>query len=607
MRTLRVLLFGTLSTAVWPAYLGLLAYTTRQAPWPKTLAVPLAAALGLTALALFVIRLSGWSLRSGGWAHETLGMPEQVTRQLRAAIATLVVVHLLFLLPAFLISEGYLSNQGRPTSAPSVVRLLIVSFEIAVLAIAFRLMRKHSALVVWLHESPVGQARQWQYRRAFRFVMLAAILGVIGLDATGYSYSARRLANGAVGSLAAVTLCWGFYRVLIRAIDRHSWAWLRLTRSLKRHQQTAEMGLPDDLAGRLRQLSRYCTLILGLVLAAWVWDIDMALFQFVGGLPLWTVNASDELYVTVGDLTRAVVIMALTSAAWMHMSTFFAVAVFPRIRDDPGIRFAMVTLCRYAVLGVGLLAALSAIHMGVEKIGMVLAALGVGLGFGLQEIVSNFICGIILLLERPIRVGDTVTVSGMTGRVDRINIRATTIHNGDNQSIIVPNRAFITGDLINWTLKDRIVRIGLRVKVAPGTDPDRVAELLLTIAREDPDVLRTPAPSALMEEFSDSALIFSMSVHVPDPGLSGRVRHRLYSQIQRRFEEAGIQIPLPTQALLVRTVDGKLARGFVTSSDVRIDPASPTPSGPWLAASARPTPDAIAATPPPGESERGSI
>src|SRR5262249_7132376 len=156
-------------------------------------------------------------------------------------------------------------------------------------------------------------------------------------------------------------------------------------------------------------------------------------------------------------------------------------------------------LCRYAVLGVGLLAGLSAIHLGIEKIGVVLAALGVGLGFGLQEIVSNFVCGIILLLERPIRVGDVVTVSEMTGKVERINIRATTITNGDNQSIIVPNRAFITGDLVNWTLKDKIIRVSIRVKAAHGTDPDVVAELLLSLAREDPDVLRNPVPASYMD------------------------------------------------------------------------------------------------------------
>src|SRR5207302_4028048 len=141
------------------------------------------------------------------------------------------------------------------------------------------------------------------------------------------------------------------------------------------------------------------------------------------------------------------------------------VFVFPRMPDDPGVRFAAVTLCRYAVLGLGLLCGLSAVHMGLERIGMVLAALGVGLGFGLQEIVSNFVCGIILLLERPIRIGDVVTVASTTGKVDRINIRATTIINGDNQSMIVPNREFITGNLVNWTHKDKILRVTIKVGV----------------------------------------------------------------------------------------------------------------------------------------------
>ena len=154
--------------------------------------------------------------------------------------------------------------------------------------------------------------------------------------------------------------------------------------------------------------------------------------------------------------------------------------------DDPGVRFAVVTLCRYAVLGLTSLIALAAVHLDLAKIGVVLAALGVGLGFGLQEIVSNFVCGIILLLERPIRIGDVVTVAGTTGKVDRINIRATTIINSDNQSMIVPNREFITGNLVNWTLKDKILRVPIKMTVAYGTDPDRVVELLLRIARRTP-------------------------------------------------------------------------------------------------------------------------
>src|SRR5262249_5586362 len=161
--------------------------------------------------------------------------------------------------------------------------------------------------------------------------------------------------------------------------------------------------------------------------------------------------------------------------------------------------------------------ALGAIRLDMAKIGVVLAALGVGLGFGLQEVISNFVCGIILLLERPMRIGDVVTVAGTTGRVDRIHIRATTIINADNQSMIVPNREFITGNLVNWTHKDKILRIPIKLGIAYGTDPDRVVTLLLSVAGRDADVLSDPMPVAVLEGFGESALLFALYVFVPDP------------------------------------------------------------------------------------------
>jgi potassium efflux system protein len=261
------------------------------------------------------------------------------------------------------------------------------------------------------------------------------------------------------------------------------------------------------------------------------------------------------------------------------MSTLFAVTLFPRIPDDPGVRFAIVTLCRYAALAITAIAALGSIHLGLAQIGVVLAALGVGLGFGLQEIVSNFVCGIILLLERPIRIGDVVTVAGTTGRVDRIHIRATTIVNADNQSMIVPNREFITGNLVNWTHKDKILRIPIKLMVAFGTDPDQVVELLLSVAQRDPDVVISPAPAALLEGFGEFGLLVALYAFVPEPGLVGTTRHRLCAEIQRRFAEEGIVIPLPTRELHV----SGLAHDLVRPQPVRRDAATtmpPTPHGP---------------------------
>ncbi len=394
-------------------------------------------------------------------------------------------------------------------------------------------------------------------------------------------------------SLFVVILCGVLYRMILGVIDHHAWRWIRAESAAS----SGEAAQPDDLAGRLRRLTGFVVPMIGLFLLAWAWNVDWALFRFLGQQPLWTVDAKESISVTLGDLTKATLIFGLTAAAWRHMSTFFAVAIFPRIPDDPGVRFALVTLCRYAVLGLGLISGLSVIHLGLEKISVVLAALGVGLGFGLQEVVSNFVCGIILLLERPIRVGDLVTVSSMTGQVERINIRATTITNGDNQSIIVPNRAFITSDLINWTLKDTIIRLSIRLKVAQGTDPDRVTDLLLTLAREDADVLRNPLPAAMMEDFSDSAIVFVLFVHVPEPSLGGRVRHRLLTQIQKRFRDAGIQIPFPAQELRVLSVPGSAIE--VASEYARVDVPSPTPPRPRF------RPPLVVAPPPVEDCHRG--
>jgi small-conductance mechanosensitive channel len=448
-------------------------------------------------------------------------------------------------------------------------------------------------------------------RRVVAGFVIAAIAVIIVLDVRGYSFTARRVAAGGIQTAVAIALAVATYRVILQAIGRNAWRWALPNRSWAM-ALTSAMALrakarsriaaaapifepsvahPDaadleddaqlaDLTSGLKHLTAYALTALTVLTIAWIWEVDMALVQFLLNQPLWAADA--QTFVTVGDLAEASVVIVLGALSWRYMSTLFAVILFPRMTDDPGVRFAVVTLCRYTVLGIASLVALAAIHLDVAKIGVVLAALGVGLGFGLQEIVSNFVCGIILLLERPIRIGDVVTVAGTTGNVDRINIRATTIINSDNQSMIVPNRQFITGNLVNWTLKDKILRVQIKVSVAYGSDPERVVNLLLGIARADSDVMINPAPSAALEGFGDSSLQFALYTFVPEPGLSGGVRHRLCSEIQRRFTADGIVIPYPTHELHVNRVPDSLARALETArADVipphRFDQPSRTP------------------------------
>ena len=547
-----VLLFGIASATIWPGYLLLLAYTTRQAPWPRNIAIPVATALLMLTPAMVFLSFMRWFLRHEGWAERQLSIPAEVTRQLRRAVLMLVCIGSPLAISQFLLDQNFVAPGGRPISAPSVTRLLGLGIEILLMYVVFYLTRGNSAFIQWLLQLP--QRLGWISRRR-REICLACLFGlggIIALDVCGYSFTAQRLTMAIGQGMLLIGICFLIYRTLIRLIDQHAWRWIRMGPTLAVPAAQKDPSAPDDLANRLRRLVAFAMPVVGLFIAAWIWSIDWALFEFVSNIQL--VSGDEKTAITIGNAFECLVILGVTSFVWHHTSTLFAVAIFPRMSEDPGIRFAVVTLSRYAVLAVGLLSGLSAVHLGLEKIGMVLAALGVGLGFGLQEIVSNFVCGIILLLERPIRVGDTVTVSGMIGTVDRINIRATTIINGDNQSIIVPNRAFITSDLVNWTLKDKIVRVTIRVRAARGSDPDKVSELLLRIAREDADVLRNPIPSSFMEDFSDWAQTFVLFVHVPEPSLAARVKHRLFAQIQKKFAESSIDIAMPTHELRLHSI-----------------------------------------------------
>jgi potassium-dependent mechanosensitive channel len=466
--------------------------------------------------------------------------------------------------------------------------------------------------LVWLGRRP----------RVVAYLILTAIASIIVLDVRGYGFTARRLAVGGSQTAVVIALAVAAFRAIARAISQNAWRWARpnrswamaLTSAVALRTSARSRGTlawsnaeapsssldPDDpadpaaalvdLAAGLRRLSACAVIVLTLLATAWIWDLDMALVEFLLSQPLWSPDGQPP--VTLGDVTEAGFVVLFGALAWRYMSALFAVTIFPRMPDDPGVRFAVVTLCRYAVLGLTTFTALGAVHLDLAKIGFVLAALGVGLGFGLQEIVSNFVCGIILLLERPIRIGDVVTVAGTTGKVDRINIRATTIINSDNQSMIVPNREFITGNLVNWTLKDKILRVPIKLSVAYGTDPERVVKLLLTIAREDRDVLLDPEPSAGLEGFGESALLFGLYSFVPDPSLAGGVRHRVCAEIQRRFSDQGIVIPFPTHELHWNGIPPDLTRALETTRDdalsaspVRFDPAARTPPNPHSTAS----------------------
>jgi small-conductance mechanosensitive channel len=217
-----------------------------------------------------------------------------------------------------------------------------------------------------------------------------------------------------------------------------------------------------------------------------------------------------------------------------------------------GVEFAVAKIIRYAVTTVGLVAGVNAMGFRLDALLAASAVILVGIGFGLQNIAQNFISGLILLIEQPVRHGDFVKVGGTLGTVDDIGLRATHIVTRDEVTIIVPNSALVSAEVINHSRPTTNLRIRVAVAVAYGTDTDRVTKTLLDVAKENPNVLGEPAPEVRLEDFGESSLGFSLLCWIAHPRDDLRVGSALRFAIEKAFRRDGIEIPFPQRDVRVR-------------------------------------------------------
>lgn len=281
-----------------------------------------------------------------------------------------------------------------------------------------------------------------------------------------------------------------------------------------------------------------------------------------------------EVRVTLADLGLALVILIATFVAFRNLPGLVEIAVLQRLPLDAGSRYALATVLKYIIGIIGGLAAFGAVGIAWDNVQWLAAALTFGLAFGLQEIFANFVSGLIILAERPIRVGDTVTVGSVSGTVSRIRMRATTVTDWDRKDLVIPNKTFVTGDVINWTLSDTRIRLIVPVGVAYGSDVQEVESILRRISTEATDILTDPKPYVLFSSFGDSTLNFELRVFLPHVDRILAVKHDLHMRITKAFRDAGVEIAFPQRDLHIRDLD-KI--GTAIGQQVRPKPAPKEP------------------------------
>jgi len=419
-----------------------------------------------------------------------------------------------------------------------------------------------------------------RYYRLWIFLVVAlpvtaAILAAIGYYDTALELLLRLFFSGAL-AVATYTAYGLLRRTLLVAQRRISLRQARekleqVRKARKEQAEAEERGeLPppqlnyDEID--VETLSRQSTqlintiIVLGFAIALWfIWrDLFPALSVF-DKVELWPSDWENVDgvttaigFVTLWNLIQSLAIVVLTYIAARNLPGLLDVFVLNRSRMDRGTRYAINSVMGYIIFAIGFVWAFNKLGMDWSKLQWIIAALSVGIGFGLQEIIANFISGLIILFERPIRVGDYITIGEKSGTVRRIQIRATTLSDLDNREIFIPNKELITQKVTNWTLTDSITRIIIPVGIAYGSDTDKARDIMLGVLESNNRVLTTPKSNVYFLGFGESSLDFELRVYVRSVDDRFAVSHDIHTEINKTLTQKGFEIPFPQGKRRVR-------------------------------------------------------
>lgn len=554
---LMALLTVTASAPISFAAAGWMLQTAGGSP---ALTQPVTAVLFWLAALLFARRFLVRVLRSqDALRHVQIGAP--VAEQLRRSVGRLTAVGLIAGVPwsaAYAIGE-WARLQGTFAQQIQVLpRLLYTALLAGGALVVLRLLRPSGALMQALTGGSGFWGRLW--RLAYVPIALAGV-AIVAMDVAGYrtgSWIFTRQALQLLGIAAVLAIAdaicsnlanraiYAMLRATSRQLteaDKEASARTRMLDLRERYQRFREV-VPavSRMVGTL-------VVVVGFLLLVWGFALLEGVRTSLVGTHL--ASWSDGTVLSVWDVVCALAWVAAGQYLLYSLPLVYELVEFVTPDEtDVATRYVAMTLARYLILIVSYGAALVTMHFSLASVGWLVAAMSVGIGFGLQEIIANFISGLILLVEQPVRVGDIVTVGSESGKVRKINIRATEVDSFDGRTLVIPNKQLITTSVLNWTYNNTLIRREVLIGVGYDSDPELVQGLLLQAAIEQEAVLRDPAPSVHFVGFGESSLDFRLRYHT-DLSDGMATDHAVRGVLLKRLTEAGIDIPFPHREVKV--------------------------------------------------------
>ena len=489
-------------------------------------------------------------LRPNGLAFRHFGMPQESNRIFQRIIKQSIwIVGLLLVssIPSQIDEIGYLNDAIGQVM--SIIALALCLFVVRPLL--NRAIREYQKA----KKEEGATNTSISLFRLLRLILVIVPISLIILIILGYYYTAVYLITHLLNSYFVILL-WVFGRYFAYrfvAISARRLAYRRLQdKRRKLREQVLENGTKEDETIKLsvvnQQIYRVTDLIGWVVLFVSlyvIWSDLISVAYYLDGVILWESNEGNQVEsVTLLNLMRASLYVVITYVLIKNIAGILEVTVFSKMPLSKGTPQTIITMLTYIIVTFGSVSAFSALGISWTKIQWIFTALSVGLGFGVREIFGSFVSGSILLFERPIRVGDKVTVGQYTGIVTKIRLRSTTLLNSDHMEVVLPNQAFVTDRFINWTLNNTITRLQIFFKVSYDTDLDLMQRLLLQAVNEAPKVLSEPKVEINMLHFGDNALEHELLVFVGELGDRIETMNFLQYRINQLFRENGIRFAL---------------------------------------------------------------